>query len=568
MKKILLSLLMMLAFLGSYSQILFDDGPLLDPDSTNLRYSLFDSKWDKYDLTYYINNVSNHLTAELRHAIIQQAFQTWQNASKLTFTEVSSPSLADIKISWEVGDHGDGKSFGGGSVALAHAAPPPPEGGVHAGEVHFDDDRNWTNSSANFNLLTSAIHEIGHALGVGHSNVSGSIMWPSYTTAQTYLAPDDIQAINAIYNISLSGDPNLYLFQTGSYSIANVPSGTSIVWSIGSGGIIVSGQGTNSVTVSICSGTGAVLTATLSGQVNQAFHKLIFANPGDFSVTSLGSHFNATMSNPYATSFDWELGSGLISYTIGSGTINNSPYSSIHLEPTSIDLTGTAIVSVRAKTGSYYSDWQSVEVSLVRPEIDESISYLNPYGPEPFYAYVVEELGSAMYPVEYKWYFDDQYLTTTETGYVFSWDWPCGDHNLSVSAVIDGVETLRSQNAQFWGMCHSPSLSSSSSLLHAYPNPVDNELTVELNATDGSGLVTTKMTTETASKAVALSKEKDGFTVQLYSQDHTTLVYSKTEPAGTGQIRINTSKLKDGIYFLVISQGKEKTSSQTVIVKH
>lgn len=42
---------------------------------------------------------------------INEAFQVWQFPSKLTFTQVSSPANADIKVKWVTGDHGDGYPF-------------------------------------------------------------------------------------------------------------------------------------------------------------------------------------------------------------------------------------------------------------------------------------------------------------------------------------------------------------------------------------------------------------------------------------------------------------------------
>lgn len=53
-------------------------------------------------------------------------------------------------------------------------------------------------------LLSVAVHEIGHSLGLQHSNVKGSVMWPWKTESsaagfQTKLAYDDILAIQSLY---------------------------------------------------------------------------------------------------------------------------------------------------------------------------------------------------------------------------------------------------------------------------------------------------------------------------------------------------------------------------------
>ena len=47
-----------------------------------------------------------------------------------------------------------------------------------------------------------ATHEIGHALGLGHSNVPGSVMRPFYdeNVAQLRLGTDDILAIRELYS--------------------------------------------------------------------------------------------------------------------------------------------------------------------------------------------------------------------------------------------------------------------------------------------------------------------------------------------------------------------------------
>ncbi|MDD0148443.1 matrixin family metalloprotease, partial [Shigella flexneri] len=53
-----------------------------------------------------------------------------------------------------------------------------------------------------FDVETVAIHEIGHLLGLGHSNVREAIMFPSIGAGQTKnLHADDINGIRALYNV-------------------------------------------------------------------------------------------------------------------------------------------------------------------------------------------------------------------------------------------------------------------------------------------------------------------------------------------------------------------------------
>jgi hypothetical protein len=217
MKKYILILALLGLSVSSYTQVLIDNGPLTDPNIILPQYSLSTAKWHKFSFTYYINNNSTHLTASQRSSIISAAFQTWAAAACFTFTEVSSPTNADFKLSWHVGNHGDGSdnAFDGVGGVLAHAYYPPPLGGSYAGQIHFDDAENWTADLSGISLLSVAIHEIGHALGLEHSSVSTAIMYRYYNGGTT-LTQDDINGIQALYYPPSSGTSfNFSNYQSG-----------------------------------------------------------------------------------------------------------------------------------------------------------------------------------------------------------------------------------------------------------------------------------------------------------------------------------------------------------------
>jgi hypothetical protein len=57
-------------------------------------------------------------------------------------------------------------------------------------------------------------------------------------------------------------------------------------------------------------------------------------------------------------------------------------------------------------------------------------------------------------------------------------------------------------------------------------------------------------------------------TVLLYNNGTTKLAYSKTYPSSTKQIKIDTSNLPNGVYYLNIVENCENVKQQTIIVSH
>uniref|UniRef100_A0A8B9Z878 Peptidase metallopeptidase domain-containing protein n=1 Tax=Buteo japonicus TaxID=224669 RepID=A0A8B9Z878_9AVES len=165
-------------------------------------YSTFPQspRWKKEDVTYRILNYTpDMLQADVEEAIAK-AFQLWSSVTPLRFTRLYS-GQADIMISFAAGFHGDFYSFDGPGGTLAHAYPP--SSGI-GGDAHFDEDENWTKFTTynGYNLFLVAAHELGHSLGLGHSNVFGALMYPIYMARDTrdYRLPqDDIDGIQALY---------------------------------------------------------------------------------------------------------------------------------------------------------------------------------------------------------------------------------------------------------------------------------------------------------------------------------------------------------------------------------
>ncbi|XP_041979195.1 matrix metalloproteinase-2-like [Aricia agestis] len=153
-------------------------------------------KWKHTNITWSLSlsrrpsQLDPHRTRE----VLARALDVWQQASRLTFTEINSDD-ADIVVSFAKRYHNDAYPFDGRGSILAHAFYP---GSGQGGDAHFDDDELWLLSPNSYDeeegtsLLAVAAHEFGHALGLAHSSVKGALMFPWYQGIQpNFVLPDD-----------------------------------------------------------------------------------------------------------------------------------------------------------------------------------------------------------------------------------------------------------------------------------------------------------------------------------------------------------------------------------------
>uniref|UniRef100_A0A7N0TZB2 Peptidase metallopeptidase domain-containing protein n=1 Tax=Kalanchoe fedtschenkoi TaxID=63787 RepID=A0A7N0TZB2_KALFE len=161
-------------------------------------YSFFPGspRWPrtKLNLTYGFHA---SVPSEHRNSIAR-AFGRWAAVTRrFSFSQTSSYELADLTVLFGSRAHGDNSPFDGRGGTLAHAYAPTD------GRMHFDADELWSNGAAprRYDVYTVALHEIGHLLGLGHSDVQNAIMFPSISSNTVKdMAGDDFNGINALYN--------------------------------------------------------------------------------------------------------------------------------------------------------------------------------------------------------------------------------------------------------------------------------------------------------------------------------------------------------------------------------
>lgn len=134
---------------------------------------------------------------------LEKAFHAWAQYSRLKFKRVYDSS-ADIIIAFGSYYHGDRHPFDGPGNILAHAYYPYEEN-AFGGDIHFDNDENWKENATTMNegvdFLTVLVHELGHSLGLAHSFVYSSLMFPYYKGATpAQLDYDDILAMYQLYS--------------------------------------------------------------------------------------------------------------------------------------------------------------------------------------------------------------------------------------------------------------------------------------------------------------------------------------------------------------------------------
>ena len=159
-------------------------------DTMAVDFSLEGAKWGSPELgtaggtvTWAVDNSISQ--TELQS--INAAFAEWSEVANIQFQQVSSTTNAEIDFSNSALD-GAGNVLGVAGFSFSG-------GQLQSADIKFDSGDNL--SGSDFSLV--AIHEIGHAIGLGHFNEDPAVMNSTANFDLTGLAQSDIDGIVALY---------------------------------------------------------------------------------------------------------------------------------------------------------------------------------------------------------------------------------------------------------------------------------------------------------------------------------------------------------------------------------
>jgi hypothetical protein len=159
------------------------------------------------ELGYVFGALTSKVPAATVEAEILRAMNTWSSVTNVVFNVGSGPNAArTVFLEFVNGAHGDAYPFDAAGNVLAHTFYPVPLNSESiAGDMHLNAAVNW-HVSGDVDIYTVVLHELGHAIGLTHTDNPGDVMYPYYQRGMQ-LSKNDIGAAQQLYGTLNSAAP-------------------------------------------------------------------------------------------------------------------------------------------------------------------------------------------------------------------------------------------------------------------------------------------------------------------------------------------------------------------------
>lgn len=266
---------------------------------------------------------------------IEKAASVWEAVANINLALVSDngspeacngnqqddPRFGDIRIG--------GVNLGTGALGETFL-PPPYNGGTDAGDMFLNTNPNVTwQINSNYDLETVAIHEFGHALGLGESQITTACMYAYYNGMKQSLTSDDVAGIQSVWGASQYDQ-----FNSNGLSNSNYAKATNLNSYIDSNGQvaipsldITSGSQAEWFKVTVPSSTSGTMVATVQSSNLSSLSPVVYVYTSGLKplATATSTAFGGTASvsiagvAPGQSYFIRANGTGLGSSTGGFG---------------------------------------------------------------------------------------------------------------------------------------------------------------------------------------------------------------------------------------------------------
>uniref|UniRef100_A0A1I7YZX5 ZnMc domain-containing protein n=1 Tax=Steinernema glaseri TaxID=37863 RepID=A0A1I7YZX5_9BILA len=151
--------------------------------------------WHKPILTWNISSFSDQLSEGETREAIHRAFSAWEKALPMNFLEISQGRNADIVIGFAERKPKESRDITGTSAAETNGA-----------RILLWNDQEWSyldrqSAPEATDLYHVLLHEIGHVLGMEHSQDKSSIMYPTFASKKKDIGHVDVENVRKLYGV-------------------------------------------------------------------------------------------------------------------------------------------------------------------------------------------------------------------------------------------------------------------------------------------------------------------------------------------------------------------------------